>query len=72
MWWITTKAFGEIKEGTYTAAGYGGHMMTVVPELDTVIVLRFNTDDLEFDALMGELNSDPVIYTLLNEGRVND
>ncbi len=70
MWWITTKAVGKIKEGTYTAAGYGGHMMTVVPDLDTVIVLRFNTDDPHFNAMMGELNSDLVIYAILNKGRL--
>jgi hypothetical protein len=72
MWWITTKAFGKIKEGTYTAAGYGGHMMTVVPELDTVIVLRFNTDDPDFNAMMGELNSDLVIFSILNEARLEE
>ncbi len=44
MWWIASADFGEIKAGSYCASGYGGHTLEVFPDLNTVIVLRFNTD----------------------------
>jgi len=42
LWWnITAEPFGEL--GTYTASGYGGHLITVVPEADLVFVHRVDT-----------------------------
>ena len=49
LWWT---AAGEsvaaprgIPPTSYTAAGAGGHFMTIVPSLSTVIVTRVNTFD---------------------------
>jgi CubicO group peptidase (beta-lactamase class C family) len=44
MWWIAAKDDGAIKKGSYAASGYGGHTLEVLPDLNTVIVLRVNTD----------------------------
>jgi len=46
MWWTLTRDAlgGGWPADCYFAEGYGGHMCIVVPELDTVIVHRANTD----------------------------
>jgi len=42
LWWnIVAEPFKDL--GTYTASGYGGHLITVVPEADLVFVHRVNT-----------------------------
>ncbi|UCE47084.1 MAG: serine hydrolase [Phycisphaerales bacterium] len=42
LWWnITASPFREL--GAYTASGYGGHLITVVPEADLVFVHRVDT-----------------------------
>ncbi|RDY59703.1 serine hydrolase domain-containing protein [Flagellimonas nanhaiensis] len=51
MWWVA-KDYNkyphlpgvELKEGTYSARGSGGHYVLVIPEYDMVIVHRVNTD----------------------------
>jgi CubicO group peptidase (beta-lactamase class C family) len=45
MWWVAAEDHWAIPQGTFAASGYGGHTMEVVPDLNTVIVLRINTDD---------------------------
>jgi len=44
MWWVAAKDRAAIREGSYAASGYGGHTMEVLPDLNTVIVFRVNTD----------------------------
>jgi CubicO group peptidase (beta-lactamase class C family) len=48
MWWIQTDAAAHpefrIPDGTFTAAGAGGQMLTVIPQIETVIVSLTNTD----------------------------
>jgi CubicO group peptidase (beta-lactamase class C family) len=49
MWWIQTNAqarpeFG-IPDGTFTASGNGGQRLTVIPQLETIIVNLMNTDE---------------------------
>jgi CubicO group peptidase (beta-lactamase class C family) len=46
MWWTLTRDAlgGGWPADCYFAEGYGGHMCIVVPDLDTVIVHRANTD----------------------------
>jgi CubicO group peptidase (beta-lactamase class C family) len=53
MWWIAAEDFGDIKEGSFCASGYGGHTVEVLPHLDTVIVIRINTDQPGFTNLAG-------------------
>ena len=53
MWWIATEDLGPIKKGAYCASGYGGHTVEVLPDLNTVIVIRFNTDVPGFENLAG-------------------
>ena len=49
MWWIQTnaKAHPELRipDGTFTASGFGGQRLTVIPQMETVIVNLMNTDD---------------------------
>jgi CubicO group peptidase (beta-lactamase class C family) len=49
MWWLQINAAKRpelrIPDGTFTASGYGGQRLTVVPQTDTVIVNLMNTDD---------------------------
>jgi CubicO group peptidase (beta-lactamase class C family) len=45
MWWIAAEDAGAIAQGSYAASGYGGHTLEVLPQINTVIVFRVNTDD---------------------------
>jgi CubicO group peptidase (beta-lactamase class C family) len=50
MWWIAAEDasagdYPPLPKGSYAASGYGGHTLEVLPEYNTVIVVRFNTDD---------------------------
>ena len=48
MWWVATNGTHlpavQLPEGTYSARGFGGHYILVVPKFDLVIVHRVNTD----------------------------
>jgi CubicO group peptidase (beta-lactamase class C family) len=48
MWWVATNGKHlpgvELPEGTYSARGFGGHYILVIPRFDLVIVHRVNTD----------------------------
>jgi CubicO group peptidase (beta-lactamase class C family) len=48
MWWIQRNAAAHpelrIPDGSFTASGLGGQLMTVIPEIETVIVNLMNTD----------------------------
>jgi CubicO group peptidase (beta-lactamase class C family) len=48
MWWIQTNARAHpelgIPDGTFTASGNGGQRLTVIPQIETVIVNLMNTD----------------------------
>ena len=48
MWWVATNGVHlpavRLPEGTYSARGFGGHYILVVPKFDLVIVHRVNTD----------------------------
>ena len=50
MWWVAKDhnryphfPHVRLKEGTYSARGYGGHYIVVIPEFDMVVVHRVNT-----------------------------
>jgi CubicO group peptidase (beta-lactamase class C family) len=49
MWWIQTnaKAHPELRipDGSFTASGAGGQRLTVIPQIETIIVNLMNTDD---------------------------
>jgi CubicO group peptidase (beta-lactamase class C family) len=48
MWWVALKGkhFPNValEDGAYSARGYGGHRILVIPSHDMVIVHRVNTD----------------------------
>ena len=48
MWWIEVDGRHipglKMAEGTYSARGYNGHYILIIPEMDLVIVHRVNTD----------------------------
>ena len=50
MWWVAVEEHKykhlwgvELKSGTFSARGYGGHYLIVIPEYDMVFVHRVNT-----------------------------
>jgi CubicO group peptidase (beta-lactamase class C family) len=49
LWWVQRNAAAHpelrIPDGSYTASGLGGQLMTVVPQIETVIVNMMNTDE---------------------------
>ncbi len=49
MWWAVATWDDLLKDsplkGAYTASGTGGHRLTVIPEIDTVVVHRVDTDE---------------------------
>ena len=62
MWWIATRSDHGIPVGSYTASGTGGQRLTVIPELDTVVVNLMNTDvdgprigSSDWDLLLGAI-----------------
>jgi CubicO group peptidase (beta-lactamase class C family) len=64
MWWIAAEDHGAIAEGSFAASGYGGHTVEVLPHLNTVIVLRVNTDD-DSSPWLGSHEADEVMLTIL-------
>ncbi len=48
MWWVSVDGrhlpSAKVPAGTFSAQGYGGHMVVVVPAYDLVVVHRVNTD----------------------------
>jgi CubicO group peptidase (beta-lactamase class C family) len=49
MWWIQANARAHpelgIPDGTFTASGNGGQRLTVIPQVETVVVNLMNTDE---------------------------
>jgi CubicO group peptidase (beta-lactamase class C family) len=71
MWWISAADHWSIPEGSFAASGYGGHTVEVLPDLNTVIVLRVNTDDPTVKLLNSQMADRLVIKMLrtLDRGR---
>ena len=48
MWWIQINAAAHpelrIPDGSFTASGLGGQLLTVIPQIETVIINLMNTD----------------------------
>lgn len=38
MWWICTDEYLQIPIGTFTASGYGGQRLIIIPQIETIIV----------------------------------
>jgi CubicO group peptidase (beta-lactamase class C family) len=66
MWWIqiNAQAHPELRlpDGSFTASGNGGQRLTVIPQIDTLVVNLMNTDEPgprigsgEWDALLADL-----------------
>jgi len=64
MWWIAAEDHWAIPEGSFAASGYGGHTVEVLPDLNTVIVLRVNTDDPTVELLDSQIADRLVIEVL--------
>jgi CubicO group peptidase (beta-lactamase class C family) len=72
MWWIAAEDAGPIAQGSYAASGYGGHTLEVLPDIETVIVFRINTDDPAVRLTTGS-NVDQLIARILRaSNRVPD
>jgi CubicO group peptidase (beta-lactamase class C family) len=63
MWWIAAKDQGAIKKGSYAASGYGGHTLEVLPDLNTVIMFRVNTDAADWQPIT---NPDEAVLGILS------
>ncbi|HWI18697.1 MAG TPA: serine hydrolase [Vicinamibacterales bacterium] len=66
MWWVQVNAEAHpelrLPNGSFTASGSGGQRLTVIPQIDTVVVNLMNTDEpgprigsSEWDALLADL-----------------
>jgi CubicO group peptidase (beta-lactamase class C family) len=66
MWWIQIDAQARpelrLPNGSYTASGNGGQRLTVIPQIDSLVVNLMNTDEPgprigsgEWDALLAEV-----------------
>jgi CubicO group peptidase (beta-lactamase class C family) len=66
MWWIQVNAEAHrdlrLPDGSFTASGNGGQRLTVIPQIDTLVVNLMNTDEPgprigsnEWDALLGDV-----------------
>jgi len=44
MWWVTASADDGLPPGSFTASGSGGQRMTILPDIDTVVVHLMDTD----------------------------
>jgi CubicO group peptidase (beta-lactamase class C family) len=63
MWWVAVGGkhlpLVKLSDGSYSARGYNGHFIVVIPDMDLVVVHRVNTDidnmvtDTEFGILLG-------------------
>ena len=47
MWWTAAKDSGEVPKGAFSANGYRGHRILVIPQWDLVIVHRVDTFEKE-------------------------
>jgi CubicO group peptidase (beta-lactamase class C family) len=65
MWWVAEQDLGGIREGSYAASGWGGHTLEVLPNLDTVIVIRYDTDDPAFSGDYAGTRADELIFKIL-------
>ncbi len=49
MWWVVMGSENRresfLESGAYTASGLGGHRLTILPKINTVVVHRTDTDD---------------------------
>lgn len=46
LWWVSSEADeSALASGAFTASGAGGHRLTILPKIDTVVVHRVDTDD---------------------------
>jgi hypothetical protein len=72
MWWIAVEDHWSIPRGSYAASGYGGHTLEILPDLNTVIVVRINTDEPRGRLLDGR-DVDRILIEILRAcNRVND
>ena len=66
MWWIQVNAQAHpelrLPDGSFTASGNGGQRLTVIPQIDTLVVNLMNTDEPgprigsnEWDALLADV-----------------
>ncbi|MCP4152884.1 MAG: hypothetical protein GY757_34445 [bacterium] len=60
LWWVAAESVHGIPAGSYTAAGWGGHRVFVLPDLDMVVVHRAQTEfrrpkSIDYDRLVGTI-----------------
>ena len=62
LWWVASSEASDLPalpSGTFSAAGAGGHYLTIIPPLGLVVVVRVNTYDADIKSAV----YDPKVYT---------
>lgn len=67
MWWTFENMHGDLKTpGAYSATGWGGHFLTVIPSMDLVIAHKGDLNFLEMWGLLDGGVSDETYYYMLH------
>jgi CubicO group peptidase (beta-lactamase class C family) len=54
LWWVAGEENGVVPPGTFTAFGFGGSYLTVLPVLEMVVVSLVDTRSQSFKGITGE------------------
>jgi CubicO group peptidase (beta-lactamase class C family) len=54
LWWVAADDNGVVPAGTFTAFGFGGNYLTVIPARETMVVSLVDTRSPSFKAVSGE------------------
>jgi CubicO group peptidase (beta-lactamase class C family) len=76
MWWVAVdgKQYPsvDLREGAYSAHGYGGHFIVVIPHFNMVVVHRNDTEragpDLDNEKIMARFGA---LLKLILDSRLN-
>jgi CubicO group peptidase (beta-lactamase class C family) len=58
LWWVAADQNGVVPAGTFTAFGFGGNYLTIMPAFDTVVVSLVDTRSSSFRGVSGETYSE--------------
>jgi hypothetical protein len=69
MWWVSVEGVllpnVTVGAGSYAAFGVGGHFMAVLPELQMIVVHRYDTDTQGFETTAPSPHAQGTLLQLL-------